>query len=320
LNHNPGNHIDSLKSNFNPHLGGEEDSNTDYVECVDYEDTIMGTKRIFKCLHADCGKTFRFRSEVVRHLTTHSDKKSYTCGFPGCHKSFKRADALRHHSRTHSDTTPFACDFPGCDSRFTSKAALNYHTLKHGEKSFVCSYPGCNKSFATQSQVRQHERASLYHQRMGNKTSSTDGNQEEEADEVEFLDRSPSSFKETNQSQVNINPSPQPQIDNNIIAVSEDSLSPEQINSLGSALAKRGKEKDLLILDMVTKIFEENQILQKKLQETERLMDSITPKQNPEDEEFVKKTWKLRPEGMKEIIFDYLFNSNEAAILKYDNS
>ena len=39
--------------------------------------------------------------------------------------------------------------------------------LKHtGEKIYKCSCPGCDKAFPTQSQLKQHEKASYYHQKI----------------------------------------------------------------------------------------------------------------------------------------------------------
>jgi len=309
------NQIDSLKSTLKLDLlGEEEDLSPNFVECLDYEDTVTGTKRIFKCLQPDCGKTFKFRSEMKRHLITHSQKKSYTCNYPGCNKSFKRSDALGIHERSHTDSTPFICNVPGCDSRFTSKSSFMNHAQKHGEKVFVCSIPGCNRKFAAQSQVKQHEKASLYHQRNVKKASSLDGNQENAKDQVESLNQSSPSVNETSPALfANIDPSPQTE-ENTIQAFKGKSII-GQTKNLESTMI----EEDCLLLDMVAQASEENKILQKQLQETETFMKSLNY-QNPKAREFIKTVLKLKLENAKEIVYDYLFRSKETVILRQETS
>jgi uncharacterized Zn-finger protein len=133
-----------------------------------YEEVTINSKKIFKCQIPDCGKTFKFKSEMERHLVTHTGQRSYICSFPGCGKTFKRNDALINHSKTHSRTVLFTCPEAGCGAQFTTKSAARYHLLKHkGEKTFTCNFPGCAKSFLTYAQLKQHEKASYYHQKVG---------------------------------------------------------------------------------------------------------------------------------------------------------
>lgn len=132
-----------------------------------YEEVTVSNKKIYNCLIPGCGKTFKFKSEMKRHLTIHSNDRPYVCTFPECGKTFKRADALSNHFRIHSRSTPFNCPVPECMSQFTTKSALRYHLLKHtGDKIFKCNYPGCNKAFITYAQLKQHEKASYYHQKV----------------------------------------------------------------------------------------------------------------------------------------------------------
>lgn len=124
-------------------------------------------KRSYQCPHSDCGKVFRFKSEIIRHQATHTDSRPFVCEFEGCSKSFKRADALENHFRTHTGETPFVCEFEGCGMGFTTKASLRYHTLKHkNNKIFKCNYPGCNKSFITMFQLKQHEKSVNVHKKI----------------------------------------------------------------------------------------------------------------------------------------------------------
>lgn len=132
-----------------------------------YEEIQESNKKIFNCLIPGCGKTFRFKSEIKRHLTIHSAERMHTCPFPNCGKNFKRADALKNHARIHNTTTPFICPVPECLAEFTTKSTLRYHLFKHtAEKIFKCDYPGCDKSFITYAQLKQHSKAFNYHQRI----------------------------------------------------------------------------------------------------------------------------------------------------------
>jgi len=132
-----------------------------------YEEVVINKKKTFNCLIPDCGKTFKFKSEIKRHLAIHSESRPFVCSYPDCGKTFKRADALSNHARIHNRTTHFLCPVPECLSHFTTKSALRFHMLKHtGEKIYKCSCPGCDKAFPTQSQLKQHEKASYYHQKI----------------------------------------------------------------------------------------------------------------------------------------------------------
>ena len=133
-----------------------------------FQVTCINNRKLFNCLHPDCGKTFKFYSEIRRHLLIHDQGRPFVCSFPNCYKSFKRADALNNHLRIHYKITPFECPVEGCEYKSTTKSALRYHLLRHnGEKIFTCSHEGCQKTFLTCSQLQQHE-TTLYHQ---NKTS-----------------------------------------------------------------------------------------------------------------------------------------------------
>lgn len=129
-----------------------------------YEVQKKGKQKSYICRQPDCGKVFRYHSEIIRHIATHSETRPYICDFEGCKKSFKRKDALENHVRTHTNDKPFACPRPGCDQKFATKASLRYHLLKHdGQREYVCSFPGCGKTFVTISQLKQHENSSTVH-------------------------------------------------------------------------------------------------------------------------------------------------------------
>jgi len=131
------------------------------------EEVSCEGKKFHKCTYSNCGKTFRFKSEFLRHKVIHVVQRPFNCEFEGCNKTFKREDALKNHLRIHTGEMPFKCEVDGCGLSFTTKAGLRYHHLKHkGEKLCTCSFPGCGKSFLTMAQLKQHESASNYHNKV----------------------------------------------------------------------------------------------------------------------------------------------------------
>ena len=148
---------------FDPHLSQltQQRSSSDKK----YEITVHFNKKTFRCLVNGCGKTFKFKSEMKRHLTIHSNERPYTCSV--CEKTFKRADALGNHVKLHDKSLYFRCTVPQCDAKFQTKSSLQYHLLKHNnEKVFKCKFPGCTKSFITYAQLKQHEKAAYYHRKL----------------------------------------------------------------------------------------------------------------------------------------------------------
>lgn len=99
--------------------------------------------KTYTCDYPNCTKTFRYKSEITRHIVTHSDQRPYRCPYKECNKGFKRMDALSTHVRLHTGDKPFKCPVGSCQMTFATKAGLRYHTLKHkNNKLFKCDYPG----------------------------------------------------------------------------------------------------------------------------------------------------------------------------------
>lgn len=139
----------------------ESDADESYLK-----EMIFDGKKYRSCTYPDCGKVFRYKSEFLRHISSHTPEKPIYCPFLTCSKCFKREDALRSHLRTHTGETPYRCKVPGCEQSFSSRGGLNYHSLKHkGKKEFTCSFPGCGKTFLTLQQAKQHESTLNYHQK-----------------------------------------------------------------------------------------------------------------------------------------------------------
>jgi len=132
-----------------------------------HSEIIQDGKKSHACTFPGCGKIFKFKSEITRHLVIHFVDRPFVCPAEGCGKAFKRADALENHVRIHTQDLPFQCDYPGCGLKFVTKSALRYHVLKHdNQRSFACEFEGCGKSFLTKAQLRQHQKAENYHKKV----------------------------------------------------------------------------------------------------------------------------------------------------------
>lgn len=143
-----------------------------FVSVYHEEETNQQGMRIYRCTFPECGRIFRFKSEITRHCFNHSSTRPFHCKHKGCNKAFKRLDALENHVRIHTKTTPFICNFPSCEEKFPTKAGLRYHLLKHkDERSYKCELPGCGKSFVTTSHLIQHQKTSAFHTKIASKRS-----------------------------------------------------------------------------------------------------------------------------------------------------
>ncbi|XP_077598048.1 uncharacterized protein LOC144213450 [Stigmatopora nigra] len=112
----------------------------------DVKKNLSGDK-LCKC--AQCGKTFRKRSNLKRNITSHMGEKPFSCSV--CRKRFVPKVKLQHCTGDKS----FSCSF--CGKEFSQKKALQSHTRRHtGEKSFSCSI--CSKAFYQNKHLKTHTR------------------------------------------------------------------------------------------------------------------------------------------------------------------
>lgn len=88
---------------------------------------------VFKC--KVCGKGFKHRRSLNRHVKLHSGEKNFKCPF--CSTAFARSDHLKAHIRTHNNTKPYRCSV--CHCGYSTQAALKVHIAHHHSKSkFRC--------------------------------------------------------------------------------------------------------------------------------------------------------------------------------------
>ncbi|XP_073467768.1 uncharacterized protein [Aquarana catesbeiana] len=112
---------------------------------------VLPTDKRFSC--TECGKCFRFNSNLYVHRRSHTGEKPYSCS--ECGKCFSLKCNLYRHQRTHMVEKPLSCS--ECGKCFSEKSNLyNHHKLHTGEKPYFCSE--CGKCFVQKSALVKHQR------------------------------------------------------------------------------------------------------------------------------------------------------------------
>ncbi|XP_077110395.1 uncharacterized protein LOC143766524 isoform X2 [Ranitomeya variabilis] len=112
--------------------------------------TAPKAKKPFSC--SECGKCFKWKSDLVNHHKTHTGEKPFSCS--ECGKCFIQKWHLVRHQITHTGEKPFSCS--ECGKCFTHKESLVRHQISHtGEKPFSCSE--CGKRFNQRGSLFTHQ-------------------------------------------------------------------------------------------------------------------------------------------------------------------
>nr|XP_032802481.1 zinc finger protein 436-like isoform X2 [Petromyzon marinus] len=119
--------------------------------CVETADGTGQRQKPFQCFL--CPYNTDHRSNLQRHLKTHTGERPYVCR--ECGKAFTQSSNLRKHRRTHSGERPYACI--ECGKAFAYRHTLRGHARTHsGERPHACSE--CGKTFADVTNLKRHER------------------------------------------------------------------------------------------------------------------------------------------------------------------
>lgn len=84
----------------------------------------------FHC--SECGKSFRYRSDLRRHFARHTALKPHAC--PRCGKGFKHSFNLANHLRSHTGERPYRCS--ACPKGFRDSTGLLHHQVSSGSQTW----------------------------------------------------------------------------------------------------------------------------------------------------------------------------------------
>ncbi|XP_034558945.1 zinc finger protein 91-like isoform X2 [Notolabrus celidotus] len=104
---------------------------------------------ITPCTCETCGRSFKFRVNLIRHQRRHRERPPSVCSY--CGKQFSSKDGLKAHMVRHTEGYP--C--PVCGKKFYQKAYLTYHLNRHtGQEKYLCDI--CGKGWPTVSLLKVH--------------------------------------------------------------------------------------------------------------------------------------------------------------------
>jgi KRAB domain-containing zinc finger protein len=87
---------------------------------------FIANNHVYKPYKCDiCGKGFRQREDLQRHIRTHTEDKPYK--FDICDKGFGQNQNLQRHIRIHTGDKPYKCDI--CGKGFNKNSNLKGHLM-----------------------------------------------------------------------------------------------------------------------------------------------------------------------------------------------
>lgn len=101
-----------------------------------------------------CNKSFKYPSDLKKHLQIHTDIKKFKC--EDCGRFFRRLHQLNVHQRIHSGEKPYVCPRCGMAFRHDSTVTMHIRTRHDHLRPFKCEV--CGNLFGRLSHLKKHIR------------------------------------------------------------------------------------------------------------------------------------------------------------------
>ena len=128
--------------------------------CSEVFDTPSGLHR-HKYRHTDlkftcenCGDSFPFESQLKDHRVKHLTSRGHSCFAKNCGRSFKNKSSLIRHLKVH-DGKNYPCPEDGCTYSSHAERNLKAHMIAHSETHpYSCLH--CGQAFKHHTQMSRH--------------------------------------------------------------------------------------------------------------------------------------------------------------------
>nr|XP_021497864.1 zinc finger protein 790-like [Meriones unguiculatus] len=118
---------------------------------ITYYHVANAGQKVYEC--EECGKGFRWHSNLSRHRTPHGAERPFSCEDCGKHFRFYLHPSVQR--RLHTDKKLYECK--ECGKLLTCKSNLTrHHRIHTGERPYACQE--CGKAFTQRSHLTSHQK------------------------------------------------------------------------------------------------------------------------------------------------------------------